>query len=392
MVGFDGGLNTGLTLRTVRVKNGVAEVRAGATLLYDSSPPAEELETELKASAMIDAIVRSGYGDGSADIELQSAQQMVPVGEGSSVILIDHEDSFVHTLGNYLRQTGASVRTLRSGPSALARIEKLIKEGAKPDLVVLSPGPGNPSDFDLSTTIAFLIKHRVPAFGVCLGLQGMVEHFGGSLGVLRYPMHGKASVVTLTPEGKAKSSIFTSLPDSFEVARYHSLFGIKERLPSCLEVTATSDDGIVMGIQHKSLPLAAVQFHPESILTSPAHGMTILQNTLSFLRYRADEMLNDDSPRAASGAEIVGRLEALSVSELQSHLETAGLTSTGSKSELVVRLALWTHKRDECRAGRLRLDDLTVTELKELKRGLGLKGTAPSRAKMLEQLQESLRS
>jgi anthranilate synthase len=287
MIGFDGSLNTGLTLRTVRVHNGVAEVRAGATLLYDSSPPAEELETELKASAMIDAIVQSGSEDHNYEVDVQVRnKKLVKVGDGKSVILIDHEDSFVHTLGNYLRQTGATVKTLRSGPSALTIIEQLIEKGDKPDLVVLSPGPGNPSDFGLSTSLAFLTKHSIPTFGVCLGLQGMVEHFGGALGVLSYPMHGKPSMITISAAGKSPTSIFAGLPDTLEVARYHSLHGIADRLPSCLDVTATSEDGIIMGIQHKELPFAAVQFHPESILTSPAHGMTILQNVLSHLTYK----------------------------------------------------------------------------------------------------------
>ena len=141
----------------------------------------------------------------------------------------------------------------------------------------------------------------------------MVEHFGGELGVLGYPMHGKQTPVTLTEQGKdshrwvnsschsfltlllftlsyniatwfpALFSIFNGLPDSFQVARYHSLHGLSDKIPSCLDVTALTSDGIVMGIQHKTLPFAAVQFHPESILTSPIHGMTILTNALSFL-------------------------------------------------------------------------------------------------------------
>lgn len=386
MVGFDGSLNTGLTLRTVRVKNGVAEVRAGATLLYDSSPPAEELETELKASAMIDAIVQTGPEDSSFEAAVQLKKKLIKVGDGKFVILIDHEDSFVHTLGNYLRQTGASVRTLRSGPSALATIDSLIAQGEKPDLVILSPGPGTPSDFGLSTSLDFLTKNRIPAFGVCLGLQGMVEHFGGVLGVLGYPMHGKPSQVSLAPAGKSDTSIFVGLPDAFEVARYHSLYGIKEKLPSCLEVTATSEDGVIMGIQHKTLPFAAVQFHPESILTSPAHGMAILQNVLSFLRYEND----GHQFVARSGVEEVGLLEALSVSELKQRLGAAGLTSSGSKGELVVKLALWTHKSNEAKAGRLVLSTLTVPELRELKQGLGLKGTTPSRSELIEVLETCL--
>ena len=187
MIGFDGGLNTGLTLRTVRVKNGIAEVRAGATLLYDSNPLAEELETELKASAMIDAIVEKGPEDAPDDAAAAEAMEKSKLkpkaGEGKSVVLIDDEDSFVHTLGNYLRQTGASVKTLRSGPAALAALESMAAKGEKPDLVVLSPGPGNPTDFKLSDTLSTLTKLRIPGFGVCLGLQGMVEHFGGDLGV-----------------------------------------------------------------------------------------------------------------------------------------------------------------------------------------------------------------
>mmetsp|Transcript_436 Transcript_436/g.727 ORF Transcript_436/g.727 Transcript_436/m.727 type:complete len:863 (+) Transcript_436:161-2749(+) len=284
LVGFDGTLNTGLTLRTVRVKSGVAEVRAGATLLYDSNPEDEEKETELKASAMMDAIVQKGTEspyNSSAPKKDRTADEAV--GMGKKIVLIDHEDSFVHTLGNYLRQTGADVQTLRSGPSTLAAIEKMATQGIKPDMVILSPGPGNPSDFGLSKSIDILIKHNIPCFGVCLGLQGMVEHFGGELGVLSYPMHGKPSPVTLTSEGMKDKSIFSGIPETFEVARYHSLHGIKDKIPDCLEITALTEDDIVMGIRHKTLPFAAVQFHPESILTSPSHGMMILKNALKYL-------------------------------------------------------------------------------------------------------------
>lgn len=132
LVGFDGSMNTGLTLRTVRIKHGIAEVRAGATLLYDSDAEAEELETELKASAMLEAI------DGiSHNVEGDSAAKTTTKGhgEGKTIILVDHEDSFVHTLGNYLRQTGANVTTLRSGPSALRTIQSLVDSGKKPDMV-----------------------------------------------------------------------------------------------------------------------------------------------------------------------------------------------------------------------------------------------------------------
>ena len=283
LVGFDGSMNTGLTLRTVRVKNSIAEVRAGATLLYDSDPEAEELETELKASAMLDAIDADINSEDEVGENAKPTAAAAGPGIGKSIILVDHEDSFVHTLGNYLRQTGAEVMTLRSGPTALKTIQKLVDDGKKPDMVVLSPGPGNPTDFELSKTLFLLEKNQIPGFGVCLGLQGMVEHFGGELGVLGYPMHGKPSSITLTESGQHSGSIFTGLPDTFEVARYHSLHGIRDELPPCLDITALTEDGIVMGIKHKTLPYAAVQFHPESILTSPVHGMTILKNALRFL-------------------------------------------------------------------------------------------------------------
>jgi anthranilate synthase len=163
-------MNTGLMLHTARVKNGVAEVRAGATLLYDSDPEAEELETELKASAMLDAIDAAIENDEEVGDDVKPAAAVVGPGEGKSIILVDHEDSFVHTLGNYLRQTGAEVMTLRSGPSTLRTIQQLVDDGKKPDMVVLSPGPGSPTDFELSKTLSllerteFLVSEYVLAF------------------------------------------------------------------------------------------------------------------------------------------------------------------------------------------------------------------------------------
>merc|ERR1712051_1111191 len=122
----------------------------------------------------MDAIMYDGEEDSNL-VDVNDGQIHInrKVGNGKSIILIDHEDSFVHTLGNYLRQIGAEVETIRSGPSSLTYIENLIQEDKRPDLAVLSPGPGNPSNFGLSSLIEFLIKHKIPTFGVCLGLQGM---------------------------------------------------------------------------------------------------------------------------------------------------------------------------------------------------------------------------
>jgi anthranilate synthase len=267
VVGFDGSLNTGLTLRTIRVKDGVAEVRVGATLLFESDPDAEERETLVKGSAFFDALRRP------RGVPLHAPREQPRTGAGRRVLLVDHQDSFVHTLANYLRQTGAEVTTLRAGfpPAAL--------DERRPDLVVLSPGPGAPRDFDVSGTLRELLARGIPVFGVCLGLQGIVEHFGGELGVLDTPMHGKASVVQAAP-----SALFSGLPERFAAGRYHSLFARPEKLPACLRVTARSADGVVMAVEHRELPLAAVQFHPESILTIREDlGLRLLANAVAHL-------------------------------------------------------------------------------------------------------------
>jgi anthranilate synthase len=273
-VTFDGNMNTGLTLRTIRMKDGVAEIRAGATLLYDSDPDAEEAETRLKAAALFTAIRGSG--------RVTARPGAMPVGQsamGRKVLLIDHEDSFVHTLAGYIRRTGAEVTTLRHD---FARAE--LEGGLSPDLVVLSPGPGRPTDFAIGKTLALLLERGIPIFGVCLGLQGIVEYFGGSLRVLDVPMHGKPSVVRALP-----GRLLRGLPERFTVGRYHSLYAVRKGLPRVLSVVAeTEDDRVIMAIEHASLPIAAVQFHPESVMTSPSEiGMPIIEQALALLCERA---------------------------------------------------------------------------------------------------------
>jgi anthranilate synthase len=248
---FDGNMNTGLTLRAVRMKDGVAEVRAGATLLYDSDPALEDAECKLKASAQR-AVLRPQAVVETAVVPIERRP-----GDGCEVLLIDHEDSFVHTLAGYLRAAGASVTTLRA-PLARARLQ----EGLSPDLVLLSPGPGRPDNFAMRHTLQLLLQLRLPVFGVCLGLQGIAEFFGGTLGQLAVPVHGKPSTV-INRGGR----LFASLPEHFDVGRYHSLFAERGTLPDCLTVSAETADGLIMGLEHKTLPVAAVQFHPESIMT-----------------------------------------------------------------------------------------------------------------------------
>jgi anthranilate synthase len=283
MIGFDGHLNTGLTLRTIRVVNGAAQVRVGATLLFDSDPAAEESETELKASAFLDAIrspIPAGrLGDPGDQASGQtpaivSAQASVRT---RKVLLVDHEDSFVHTLAGYFRASGATVTTMRWGFDS-ARLDEV-----GPDLVVLSPGPGRPSDFAISALLDVLIAKGIPVFGVCLGLQGIVEHFGGVLGQLELPMHGKPSVVTV---GAAdRFGLFERVGPTFEAGRYHSLYALEGQLPQCLAISAHSDDGIIMGVEHDALPIAAVQFHPESIMSlAGGAGQRLVENVVARLR------------------------------------------------------------------------------------------------------------
>lgn len=267
VIGFDGSLNTGLTLRTIRVLDGIAEVRAGATLLYDSDPEAEEEETHVKASALLDAI-RRPTGTPSESPRVVQTQ----VGVGKRILLIDHQDSFVHTLANYLRQTGAQVVTWRSG-FPHGDLDRL-----RPDLVVLSPGPGSPADFDVVGTLAALRARELPVFGVCLGLQGLVESLGGKLDVLETPVHGKPSWI----ESRG-GALFEGLPKRFRAGRYHSLYARRDALPIALRVTAESEDGVIMAVEHEHEPLAAVQFHPESILTPGPLGLRLLANAVAKL-------------------------------------------------------------------------------------------------------------
>ncbi|WP_428268864.1 anthranilate synthase component I [Haliangium sp.] len=273
-VGFDGDIDTGLTLRTIRIKDGVAEIRAGGTLLIDADPDSEERETELKAAAFIDAVL----GDAPASTAPTVRER---VGTGRRVLLIDHEDSFVHTLADYFRQTGAEVSTLRADPDRGER-ERMLRE-IGPDLLVLSPGPGTPATFDLSTTIELARAAQVPVFGVCLGLQGIVEHFGGALGVLPYPVHGKASEIHVRG-----GRLFEGLPTRFRAGRYHSLYARREAVPEAeLIITAETEDQLVMAVEHRRLPIAAVQFHPESILSArEAVGLGLIDNAVRILATR----------------------------------------------------------------------------------------------------------
>ncbi len=262
MLSMNGDSNTGITIRTVHLKNGFATYPAGATLLYDSVPAAEEEETRIKATGFFRAM--------AGKAKPPAPDRNDTFGKGLKLLLVDNDDCFIQTLANYARQTGAEVVTYRSG------IPESMIEAINPDLILVSPGPGRPSDFGVPELVRFAARAGYPMFGVCLGLQGIVEAFGGELGVLDYPMHGKPSKVRHFNKGA-----FVGLPEEFRVGRYHSLYALPEKLPDVLEVTAMSDDGIIMGVRHRELPIEAVQFHPESLLTLEGNcGLHLIENMI----------------------------------------------------------------------------------------------------------------
>jgi anthranilate synthase len=198
MLALNGDMNTGILIRTVHLKDGEARYSAGATLLYDSVPENEEQETRLKATGFFRALAPPA-------VKADAPEAFEAPGAGVRMMLVDNDDCFIHTLANYARQTGAEVVTYRAG-FPLSLIDEV-----DPSLILISPGPGRPSDFGVPDLVRHAAQRGVPVFGVCLGLQGVVEAFGGELGVLEYPMHGKPSVVAHRNVG-----IFEGLPAAIQ--------------------------------------------------------------------------------------------------------------------------------------------------------------------------------
>src|ERR1700688_4285153 len=260
-VNFDGSINTGLTIRTIRMKDGLAEVRVGATCLFDSDPAAEDRECQVKAAALFQAL----RGDPPKPL---SAFAPDATGSGKEVLLIDHDDSFVHMLADYFRQVGANVTVVRH----VHALDMLKQRNW--DLLVLSPGPGRPEDFGMSRTIGAALDNKLPIFGVCLGVQAIGEYFGGPLGQLRQPAHGRPSRV-LVRGGR----LMGNLPNEIVIGRYHSLYVERDSMPDVLDVTASTEDGVAMAIEHRTLPVGGVQFHPESLMSLGGEvGLRIVEN------------------------------------------------------------------------------------------------------------------
>jgi anthranilate synthase len=265
---FDGSVNTGITIRTVHLHGGKAHYQVGATLVWDSVPAEEEMETRIKSTAFFKAMDTLTQKQVDALPEAGN-----PPFVGLKIVFVDNEDSFVHTLADYFRQTGADVATYRRGPGLEAALAN------RPDLVIHSPGPGQPSDFGVPTLVRRLADEGVPQFGICLGLQGIVEAFGGELIVLDEPRHGKTWEIVHDGKG-----LFAGIAAGCKFGAYHSLVAVPEKMPDDLNVVAKTNDGLVMAVVHKTQPIAAVQFHPESILSFEGDvGHQLVKNALNLL-------------------------------------------------------------------------------------------------------------
>jgi len=182
------------------------------------------------------------------------------------VLMIDNYDSFTFNLVQYLGELGADVRVMRNDELDVAQIEALA-----PSHVVLSPGPCTPNEAGVTLATIERLAGRVPILGVCLGHQAIGQAFGGKVVRAKQVMHGKVSRIQHDGRG-----VFAQLEDGFVATRYHSLVVERKTLPACLEISAESEDGEIMGLRHRSLPVEGVQFHPEALLTE--HGHQLLKN------------------------------------------------------------------------------------------------------------------
>ncbi len=192
------------------------------------------------------------------------------------ILVIDNYDSFTYNLVQYLGELGAELAVYRNDAITPDEIKKL-----KPKKIVISPGPGEPKDAGISKDVIKTFGAKIPTLGVCLGHQCIGEVFGGRIIGAKTLMHGKTSLIY--HDGQ---TVFHGLANPFEATRYHSLIIKREQFPECLEVSAWTDDGLIMGVRHREHLVEGVQFHPESILTRPGHD--ILRN---FLRLKAPHVV-----------------------------------------------------------------------------------------------------
>ncbi len=188
------------------------------------------------------------------------------------LLMVDNYDSFTYNIVQYFGELGAEVAVFRNDEITVADIQARLEAGQL-DRLVISPGPCSPAEAGISVAAIQHFAGKLPILGVCLGHQAIGAAFGGKIMRAQQQMHGKTSVITTTQQG-----VFAGLPQQFTVNRYHSLAIERASCPDCLEITAWTDDGEIMGVRHKTLAVEGVQFHPESILTE--HGHAMLRNFL----------------------------------------------------------------------------------------------------------------
>lgn len=188
------------------------------------------------------------------------------------LLMIDNYDSFTYNIVQYLGELGADVTVVRNDEATLDEVIALVAEQGI-TRIVISPGPCSPTEAGISVAAIQHFAGKLPVLGVCLGHQSIGAAFGGDIIRAQQQMHGKTSVITTDQQG-----VFANLPAQFTVNRYHSLVIDRNTLPECLTITATSEDGEIQGVRHKTLAVEGVQFHPESILTE--HGHAMLKNFL----------------------------------------------------------------------------------------------------------------
>lgn len=193
------------------------------------------------------------------------------------ILLIDNYDSFSYNLYQLIGSLNPDIKIIRNDIVSIKEIENM-----EPEAIILSPGPGRPEDAGICIDVIKELGYKIPILGICLGHQAICMAYGGTISYAKELMHGKQSQTKL----ESNCPIFQGLPESISVARYHSLALLEETLPACLTITARSDDGEVMAVQHKKYPVYGLQFHPESILT-PA-GNSLVKNFLNYYKLSMD--------------------------------------------------------------------------------------------------------
>ena len=252
---FSGDMDLDIVIRTIIVKDGKAYFQVGGAIVYDSEPEAEYIETLDKGRALIQALDLSGGGK---------------CGDNIMILVIDNYDSFTYNLVQYLGELGQEPVAYRNDAITLEEIERLA-----PSHIIISPGPCTPLEAGISNDVIRYFRGKIPILGVCLGHQCIGYVYGGLITRARLPMHGKESLVYHDGE-----TIFQGLPSPLTAGRYHSLVIDAAAVPSTLEVSAKTEDGVIMGVRDRRNAVEGVQFHPESIMTPDGHQL--LSNFLRF--------------------------------------------------------------------------------------------------------------